>query len=217
MRAQRTEKPWTDADIAQVRKRWNGSTASAGEIAREMGRTRNSICGLIHRFRDQFNDRSQMARALRNKHASAESPKIGRVSSSFSAEEFDVAVRLWRTGMPIRDMAERLGKSLSSLKHMIMKNRARFPKRYDDSGAGRRLTTIALRGPAKVAPSASRLAGASDALFTGEGIPLLKLNDHVCHYPVSGEKAATLFCGAAADHGSWCHHHAGRVFEARAA
>ena len=41
------------------------------------------------------------------------------------------------------------------------------------------------------------------------GIPLIHLKHSSCRYPVSGEGAATLFCGAAkAEAGPYCHAHA---------
>ncbi len=40
-------------------------------------------------------------------------------------------------------------------------------------------------------------------------VPLLKLADHACRWPVAGEGRATLFCGAGRDgHRSYCRHHA---------
>lgn len=208
---------WSERDFKHVLTRWNVDGLTAGQIAREIGRTRNAVCGLINRHRDQFDERTQVVRNVKQivtvRKAIGSPP--GRPGAS--AAEVDAAARMWMSGLPVRDMAERLGKSLSSMKHLIMKNRSRFPKRYDDGGAGRRLTTLASRGQVKKVRTGSRIAEATDALFTGEGIPLVKLTDRVCKYPISGEKAAMLFCGALATDGSWCGHHATRVFEARAA
>jgi hypothetical protein len=44
-------------------------------------------------------------------------------------------------------------------------------------------------------------------------VPLLGLGDNACHWPVAGERLATLFCGAdrgGSDHPSYCRHHAAR-------
>jgi hypothetical protein len=48
---------------------------------------------------------------------------------------------------------------------------------------------------------------------TANAVPLLELADNACHWPVSGEGRATLFCGADRNgswHASYCRHHAAR-------
>jgi hypothetical protein len=213
-RESRQDKPWTDADIAQVRKRWNDSTASAGEIGREMGRTRNSICGLIHRLRDQFDDRSQMAPRLRAKTVKVDKAPRPVREPAWSPDDIAMAERMWRAKMPIREIGDRLGKSYDVVNSFVNKNRERFPHRYK-TGAGigesgrQSVARVTQAVAVRTGGQASKAVATTDALFTGIGISLVDLTSHSCRFPVSGEKAAMLFCGAATSHG--------RVFQARAA
>ena len=216
-----SETAWCQQDIALVRRRWNSDGKSAGAIANELGRTRNSVCGLIHRFRDQFADRSQMSAKLRAKKAEIEvgnQPKPIAAPTAWTAEQKSQAVRLWAEWRTIKEMAATLDKGEVAVKHFIKRNRDKFPHRYKTDGNGRRLVQ---RRPLPLAAPKTQpvqvMAPPAEPIFRGIGISLVELTARACRYPVEGEKETTLFCGHAVWRGSWCQHHAARVFQARAA
>lgn len=216
---------WSEQDIAFVRRRWNSDGKSAGAIASEMGRTRNSVCGLIHRFRDQFEDRSQLSAKLRRKTAVAEPPRAQKLIAAptvWTPDHKAEAVRLWAEWSTVREIAVAIGKNEAAVAHFIKKNRALFPHRYKKGGDGRRLVQVrsipvaVKTGSVKMGRQPAELPALEPA-FAGIGIPLTELTSQTCRYPIKGEKAETLFCGHAIWRGSWCRHHAARVFQARAA
>ena len=99
---------WSERDFKHVLTRWNVDGLTAGQIAREIGRTRNAVCGLINRHRDQFDERTQVVRNVKQvvtvRKAIGSPP--GRPGAS--AAEVDAAARMWMSGLPVRDMAERV-------------------------------------------------------------------------------------------------------------
>jgi hypothetical protein len=50
---------------------------------------------------------------------------------------------------------------------------------------------------------------------TGTQVTLMGLKNFMCRYPVDGEGARTIFCGAATQTGSWCDAHRAAVFVPR--
>jgi hypothetical protein len=221
---------WTEADIAHVMKRWNVDGVTATVIGRELGRSRNAICGMINRNRKQFNHRPSgpppVARRRETQLSAAPKlPIVPKRRSSWLAGEIDMAERLWAEGMSIDRMAKNLGKSIALVKHLIRNNRARFPKRYTDDGNGRRLAALASKpNPAKAESIAPRkLYDPVPHAPDSQPVGLEKRRVTQCAFPLWASFAAlptaqSPYCGAAIDRAeTYCAFHQRLMYPAVAA
>lgn len=212
---------WTEGEIALVKQRWNLDGASSSAIARETGRSRNSICGLIHRLRGEFKDRSALTPAGRAAAARARDDAAGEGGTgagkrkarkpAWSDAEIAEARRLWAAGMAQREMAERLGKGLMVLRALIEGHRDWFPAR----AATERARPVKLPAPVVPLPAIPGLArdgagqpkrrAAIPAPGCGtawEPVTLVTRSADQCAYPLwdsFAEKpdAGSFYCGAA--------------------
>lgn len=208
---------WAPDEIALVRRKWNQDGASAGEIARQVGRSRNAVCGLINRRPGEFEARSTAAARLRK----ATAPKVARPCATKAArsegpmgwrrDEVDAAREMWADRVIIKDMAAKLGKNHDVVNRFINENRDLFPNRNKPRKPGAVMAERPLR------PLPVRVAKPDPEPVEG-GVPLMEPAPNGCHYIVSGDRGGALFCGAAVvGVSSWCACHHARVFQATAA
>lgn len=200
---------WTDAEIALVERKWNHDGLSASVIARQLGRTRSAVCGMINRHPGRFNERQTSAMALRaDKRRQMAAARPDR-ENAWTPDLVNQLKTMWRADVTISDMAVKIGRSYEAVNRYVNKHREDFPRRYKTGETVMSRVTVKIFTPPRTTSLGAR--GAATAP-TGEAVAFLDVSDRQCRFPLWGADenpgAAGLCCGAAIDFGMvYCGFH----------
>lgn len=179
---------WTEEQIAEAAK-MRKSGMSAGRIAEQLGRTRNSIIGLMTRHRDIF-PKGQPGTPVRRapKEAAPAKPSVMR---DWTAAEIGTAALMWDKGASAAEIAAEIGRSASAVYSYAQLHPRQFPARAKiRSGA--------------TAPIPSARLAPPPAAPDSRPVTLFDRRANQCHFPLwdnFGAKptADSLYCGGAVD------------------
>jgi hypothetical protein len=196
---------WTNEVTDHASKLWKDGK-SAREIAAEVGATRNSVLGVMHRHRELF-------------------PKLG-ITSRQAIERglIDKAVALWDEGASVKIIALETGLTPGQVSGLTKRKRELFKKR-DLKKRELTLHRVNRSIRAKKSPRNDKVnrlskfnphAGSKAAYYEDpvldayelSRLPGVSLVDNDgCMYPLTGRGAETLFCGHSRFKGRYCEYH----------
>jgi hypothetical protein len=191
-------------EVELVANLWN-SGASISEIVEKTGRTKNSI----HHIRRMHDD------LFENRRAAIETEAM-----------IEKAARLWNSGLKLPALADELGIGVHQLRGVMTRNAARFAERDLRHSAWRQTLAPAAaaagvsrrnpKGRAEFEPGLADLHRSAKPAVSDSLLPLslLDLTERSCRWPISGEGAATRFCGHCIPIGKiYCEAHRARSRE----
>jgi hypothetical protein len=200
---------WTADDDATL-VRMIGEGVSATIVAQHLGRSRSAVCGRAHRKHLHFNS-----------HICQPAPKRTqptKVLVRFTAAEDKIIIDMAAAGKSGLDISSALNRSKSSVikraRHIGAKlNGKNGPKPKPKAPAVR--SSKAKLHPGNIA--GKKESRTHDPEFSHSTpvvdvdplmVALVDLRPNQCRFPVSGERADTLFCGHQKDDHAYCSAHA---------
>lgn len=199
---------WTKAQLDEAEALWAAGKTS-GQIARHTGRSRNSICGMMNRYRDRFARRLGLPR-----NAGVPKTRTGHAPTQWTADDIATAKRLWARETRIADIACELDRSEDAVARYIKTHRDIFPHRRQPASS-----PLMFANP--------RIRALPEAIEAPDSKPVAfwQTTDRHCKFPLWGndEKPGpeSPCCGSSIDLGAvYCGFHlrvAGKVYAARAA
>lgn len=202
---------WTQADLDKAHALFQMGM-SAGQIGAAMGRSRNSIIGIMHRNRDLFPKKPPgTAKAKGGWPRGRASP------NAWPAEQLQTAKTMWLAGATMAEIGAAIGRSEAAVKMKTINFRSMFP----------------LRRGAKTKPEPTRVVPMAPKVERAERYPAppsapdcrpVKLENRgadQCAFPLwehYGDKptAESLYCGGSVHgDGAYCLFHRGLMYQPR--